>query len=207
MELHRARAEASAGRRGGRHPPGGPGRSRGWSSGGSNPSRRANATAPRTRCWASSIGTSKARAISLGDRRCSRVSNSDRTHAAPLLGAPLRVLASPGAAFRDRKGLTLPPPAPGGPVSEPSPPPLPVGWLGFGAVAPTEPRLAVSGQSRRFFAALMPRSASSPVRAQTSWSAGFFGSIRWHPPRDGVWRWPANGRRPSACFLSTPSCR
>src|ERR1035437_5248104 len=82
------------------------------------------------------------------DNRCSRVSDSI-THAAPLLGIPLRVLASLGAVFRDCKGLTLPPPASDGPMSEPSPPPLPVGLLGFGATAPTELKLAMSGQSRR----------------------------------------------------------
>jgi len=63
------------------------------------------------------------------------------THAVPLLGVPPlspgSVLASPGTAFQYCKGLTSPPPAPDGRASEPSPPPLPVGLLGFGAVAPT----------------------------------------------------------------------
>ena len=107
--------------------------------------------------------------------RCNKVSDSEPTHAAPLLGVPSlfpgSVLASPGAAFRNRKGLMLPPPTL---PSEPSPPTLPAGLLGFGAVAPTEPQLAMSGQSRRLWAALMSRSTNSPVSPQTRCLAIFF---------------------------------
>src|ERR1700730_15798221 len=98
------------------------------------------------------------------------------THAAPLRGVPLRVLASSEAAWAGGPGLTLPSTAPGVPVSWP-----PLLSLGAGAPAPTVLQLALSGHSRRLSAVLASRSTSSPVTAQTSSRASLRGSVSRQP--------------------------
>jgi hypothetical protein len=74
------------------------------------------------------------------------------------------------------------------------------GLLGFGAVAPTGPQLAVSGQSRRFFAALVSRPASTPARLQTSCLASLLGLGRRQPQPWWVWG-EANRRSATVCPL------
>src|SRR6185312_7815749 len=81
-------------------------------------------------------------------------------------GVPLRGLGFGLAASGSLgRGLTEAPSAPG--VAAPTPWPVPtsavVGPGTDGAVALTGPQLARSGQSRRFRAALMSRSTTSPV--------------------------------------------
>src|SRR3974390_2679455 len=73
------------------------------------------------------------------------------------------------------------------PGPEPASPPPPVDLLTAGAVAPTGPQLACSGQSRRFFAALMSRSTGSPVIWQMSCLASLAGAMSRHPQPWWIW--------------------
>ena len=105
------------------------------------------------------------------------------------------------------RGLTEAPSAPG--VAAPTPWPVPtsavVGPGTDGAVALTGPQLARSGQSRRFRAALMSRSTTSPVSGHTRCLSILPLPIRRHRVPSGVaqpwWIWLEANQRSATVRL------